>query len=129
MTQPPDEPVWKALANTTRREILDLLREGPRTTGEIADAFPDLTRFAVMQHLGVLAEADLVVARRVGRQRYNYLNSVPIQSIVERWITPYMQPWTEALVALRAELEAEATRSSKSTGGTSASTRANRKRS
>lgn len=108
-TTDPLEPVWKALANPTRRRILDLLREGPRSTGDLADAFPDLTRFAVMQHLGVLVEAELVVFRREGRRRLNYLNPVPIQRVHDRWVSRYTRPWTEALVALRDELESEST--------------------
>src|SRR2546423_633410 len=66
-----DAPVWKALANPVRRRMLDLLRARPRTTGELAAAFPSLTRFAAMQHLGVLARARLVLVRREGRQRVN----------------------------------------------------------
>jgi len=99
------EQVWRGLANPTRRAILDLLRAGPRTTGELADAFPDLSRFAIMQHLGVLEEAELVIPRRDGRRRYNYLNPVPIQQIHDRWVSRYTRPWTEALVGLRNELE------------------------
>jgi DNA-binding transcriptional ArsR family regulator len=101
------DPVWRALANPIRRSILDALRDGPLTTGAIAELFPDLTRYAVMQHLGVLADADLVVAWRVGRERHNYLNPVPIQRIHDRWVARYMQPWTEALVSLREQLETE----------------------
>lgn len=62
-----DDTVFKALANTTRRSILDHLAGGSMTTGELADAHPDLSRYAVMQHLGVLTEAGLVVVRREGR--------------------------------------------------------------
>jgi DNA-binding transcriptional ArsR family regulator len=101
------EAVWKALANPIRRKILDRLRDGPQTTGRVAEEFPRLTRFAVMQHLRVLEEAELVIPRRVGRERYNYLNPVPIQRVFDRWVSPYMKPWTEALVSLRAELETE----------------------
>jgi len=102
------EPVWKALSNATRRRILDLLSEQPRTTGALAAAFPELSRFAVMQHLRVLEEADLVVPRRSGRERYNYINAVPIERIHDRWIARHVRPWTEALVSLRHALEAEA---------------------
>ncbi len=101
------EAVWRALANPLRRAILDLLRDGPRTTGELDDCFPDLSRFAVMQHLKVLEEAGLVVPKRVGRKRYNYLNPVPIQQVYDRWVVRYMQPWTEALVNLQDQLERE----------------------
>ena len=101
----PLAPVWKALASPIRRAILDDLRDGPRTTGAIAERFPTLTRFAVMQHLRVLEEAELVIPRREGRERYNYLNPVPIQRIFDRWVSRYTRPWTEALVSLRDELE------------------------
>jgi DNA-binding transcriptional ArsR family regulator len=101
------EPVWKALASEVRREILDLLRDGPRTTGDLAGEFPSLTRFAVMQHLGVLERAELVIVRRQGRERYNYLNPVPIQQLYDRWVARYMKPWTESLVSLQTELETE----------------------
>lgn len=104
----PDEldPVWRALSNPIRRTVLDLLMEGPRSTGELADGFPDLSRFAVMQHLKVLEEADLVVPVRDGRKRYNYINPVPIQRIYDRWVSRYMQPWTDALTSLKTALEA-----------------------
>ena len=101
-----DDRVWKALANPLRREILDQLAEAPMTTGELAAHFPELSRFAVMQHLRVLTEAELVLVQRTGRERYNYLNPVPIQTLYDRWVGRYMQPWTEALVGLRDELEA-----------------------
>lgn len=101
------EHVWKALANDVRREILDLLHEGPRTTGSLAESFPKLSRFAVMQHLRVLEGAELVIPRREGRERYNYLNPVPIQQLYDRWVARYMKPWTEALVSLQTELETE----------------------
>ena len=78
---------------------------GPRTTGGLAEAFPDLSRFAVMQHLKVLEEADLVLPRREGRERHNHLNPVPIQRIYDRWVHRFMQPWTEALVGLKHDIE------------------------
>jgi DNA-binding transcriptional ArsR family regulator len=101
------EAVWKALASPVRRAILDDLRAGPKTTGALAERFPRLTRFAVMQHLRVLEEAQLVIPRRDGRERYNYLNPVPIQRVFDRWVSRYMKPWTEALVSLREELETQ----------------------
>ena len=101
------EHVWKALASEVRRAILDLLRDGPKTTGAIAAEFPKLSRFAVMQHLRVLEGAELIMPRREGRERYNYLNPVPIQQLYDRWVSRYMKPWTEALVSLQTELEKE----------------------
>ena len=108
--QPPDpaddlDDVWRALSNPVRRRILDLLAEGPLTTGALAERFNELSRFAVMQHLKVLEEADLVVPRRSGRERHNYLNPVPVQRIYERWVSRYMRPWTDALTSLKHELE------------------------
>ena len=103
----PLAPVWKALSSATRRAILDDLREGPLTTGAVAERFPKLTRFAVMQHLRVLEEAELVIPRREGRERYNYLNPVPIQQVFDRWVSRYTRPSTEALVSLRDELETQ----------------------
>ncbi len=98
-------PVWRALSNSSRRAMLDLLMEGPMTTGVLAERFPNLSRFAVMQHLKVLEEANLIVARRDGRKRHNHLNPIPIQQIYDRWVHRYMQPWTEALIGPKAELE------------------------
>jgi DNA-binding transcriptional ArsR family regulator len=102
------DPVWKALANPIRRRMLDLLRAGARTTSELADSFTDLSRFAVMQHLRVLVDAELVVPRRSGRRRFNHLNPVPIQRIHDRWVSRYRRHWAEALVDLKAALEANA---------------------
>jgi DNA-binding transcriptional ArsR family regulator len=100
------DAVWRALANPVRRRMLDLLVEEPLTTGNLAERFADdLSRFAVMQHLKVLEEADLVVAVREGRRRFNYLNPVPIQQVYDRWVSRYMQPWTDALTSLKRELE------------------------
>ncbi len=101
------EPVWRALASPIRRRMLDLLRDGPVATGALAEEFRDLSRFAVMQHLRVLEEADLVLPRRDGRTRLNYLNPVPIQRIYSRWVSKYQEPWAEALVSLQGSLESE----------------------
>lgn len=98
------DAVWKALADPCRRHLLDLLRHGPRTTGDLCEHF-DTSRFAVMKHLRVLEEAGLVVVRRRGRQRWNYLNPVPIQAIYERWITPYAGLWASELLDLKHTVE------------------------
>jgi DNA-binding transcriptional ArsR family regulator len=101
------EPVWRALASPIRRRMLDLLRGGPVSTGALTAEFHDLSRFAVMQHLAVLEEADLVVPRREGRTRLNFLNPVPIQRIYHRWVSRYQEPWAESLVALKGTLESD----------------------
>jgi len=90
--------------------MLDLLRDGPRTTAELVARFPDLSRFAVMQHLGVLEEGGLVIPRRRGRERFNHLNPIPIQQIYHRWVSRYQEPWAESLVGLKGSLEDKAAR-------------------
>lgn len=97
--------VWRALANPLRREILDLLRAGPRTTGDLAAQFPSLSRFAVMQHLGVLAAAGLVRAEREGRERWNHLDPTPIRLICERWVSRYDEPFLATLTGLKLRAE------------------------
>lgn len=99
--------VWKALADPTRREILDLLRGGPRRTTEIVDQFPRLSRFGVMKHLDVLREAGLVNTRSEGRRRINSLNVAPIRQILERWISKYEAYWTNTLLRVKESAEAE----------------------
>jgi len=95
------DAVWKALSDATRRAILDFLRERPRTTTEIVDAFPHLSRFGVMKHLDVLRQAHLVQTREVGRQRVNSLNVVPIRQIYERWVGPFQELWSGELLRIR----------------------------
>jgi DNA-binding transcriptional ArsR family regulator len=97
--------VFKALANAERRAILDALRGGPKATGELVMLFPSLSRFAVMQHLRVLARAGLVVQRKSGRIRSNFLNAVPIRWLYERWVSGYEGHWAGALTALKRRAE------------------------
>jgi DNA-binding transcriptional ArsR family regulator len=97
--------VWRALANPLRRALLDELRSGPRTTGQLADAIPDHSRFAVMQHLEVLVAADLVVVRRRGRHRYNHLNPVPLRRWYERWVVPLADEAATEMLALQRHTE------------------------
>ena len=92
--------VWKALADPTRRTILDLLRDRPRTTGELVEAFPQVTRFAVMKHLTTLEQAELVVVRRDGRQRWNHINAVPLRQAYERFLRPYADTGAQTLLRL-----------------------------
>jgi DNA-binding transcriptional ArsR family regulator len=99
------ELVFKALSDGKRREILDLLREKPRTTGELCEHFKGLDRCTVMQHLGVLERAELVIAKREGRFRWNYLNVVPIKEVYDRWISPYASKSVDLLAMLKRDLE------------------------
>jgi len=85
--------------------MLDVLRDGPRTTGEVVAALGDAGRHVVVQHLAVLREAGLVRVERRGRQRVNHLNPVPIQRIHERWVSHYEANWLAALVGLKATVE------------------------
>jgi uncharacterized protein YndB with AHSA1/START domain/DNA-binding transcriptional ArsR family regulator len=100
-----DDLIFRALADPTRRRLLDLLfqRDG-RTLTDLEGAFA-MSRFGVSKHLGVLEEAELVLSRRVGREKLHYLNRVPVQTIYERWVSKYTQPRAEALTALRTALE------------------------
>jgi len=102
--------VWKALADSTRRSILDLLRHGPRTTTAIVEAFPHLTRFGVMKHIDVLREAGLIHTREEGRQRINSLNVVPIRRIYERWVGRFEELWTSHLLRIKEDAEAESSK-------------------
>src|SRR6266568_1202717 len=99
-------PLWRALADPTRRRILDLLRERPLITGEIAAQFP-ISRIAVMRHLEVLSEAGLAVSRKRGRQRWHYLNTVPLQKLHRRWADPAAAGFASALLRLQDTVEAE----------------------
>jgi DNA-binding transcriptional ArsR family regulator len=97
--------VFKALSSRTRREILDLLKERPRTTGEVCARFPGLDRCTVMQHLTVLENADLVIAQRKGRERWNHLDVVPIKQIHDRWIGVYARSAVDRVATLKSDLE------------------------
>jgi DNA-binding transcriptional ArsR family regulator len=100
-----DDLVFKALAGTDRRTILDLLRDAPMTTGGIVEHLPWLDRTTVMLHLGVLERARLIISRKEGRRRWNYLDVSPIQRIHERWIRSYAMPSASLLCRLRDNLE------------------------
>ena len=101
-----DDRVFKALAGNDRRLILDLLRDGPMPTGEICTYLPRLNRCTVMQHLGVLEQAGLVVTKKRGRERWNYLDVDPIQRLYQRWIGDYASPSADLLSRLKRDLEA-----------------------
>jgi len=97
--------IFKALAHPVRRQILDDLKDQPLTTGTLCAHFPELDRCTVMQHLGVLEDAELVIAERKGRQRWNHLNPLPIHDIHERWIGPHAAGAVAGLAKLKGELE------------------------
>lgn len=95
------ETVWRALASPHRRKLLDLLRDGPKTTGQLSKGLEELSRFAVMQHLGVLEEAGLVLFRKEGRTRLNYANPIPLREVYERWVSPRASTAAETAQHLR----------------------------
>ena len=99
------DAVFKALANPVRRAMCDALKPGPLTTKALAARFPQLDRCTVMLHLGALERAGLVVAVRKGRERYNYLDAMPIQAIHERWIGPHAEHAAAGLLRLKRGLE------------------------
>jgi DNA-binding transcriptional ArsR family regulator len=100
-----DDLVFKALADPRRRRILDLLKVSARTTGELCGHFAGLDRCTVMQHIGVLEKAGLLISRREGRQRWNYLNVMPIKEIHDRWISPYAASAVRLLARMKREIE------------------------
>src|ERR1035441_3629821 len=100
--------VWKALSDNTRRSILDLLPQAPRTPTGIVEAFPHLSRFGVMKHIDVLRGAGLIHTREERRQRINSLNVVPIRQIYERWVGRFEELWSSHLLRVKEDAEAQA---------------------
>jgi DNA-binding transcriptional ArsR family regulator len=102
-----DDRVFKALADPTRRFLLDLLFERDGRTLTELESELEMTRFGVAKHLHVLEDADLVVVRRSGREKLHFLNPVPIRQIHDRWIDKYTEHHVTALVDLKKTLEEE----------------------
>jgi DNA-binding transcriptional ArsR family regulator len=104
--QEKSEAIWRALADNTRRCILDLLAERPLTTGQIVRRFEDShCRTAVMKHMDILVKANLIVVRREGRTRWNYLNPVPIQRVCDRWVSKHVKHMASSLSRLKDMVE------------------------
>jgi DNA-binding transcriptional ArsR family regulator len=99
------DAVFKALADKTRRSLLDELFESNGQTLSALEARLPMTRFGVSKHLRVLEDAGLVVSRRRGRVKLHFLNPVPIRLIQDRWVSKYTEPWAAALTGLKSELE------------------------
>jgi DNA-binding transcriptional ArsR family regulator len=112
VTYPPvsmdDDDVFKALADPTRRHLLDRLFERDGRSLTELESELEMTRFGVMKHLRVLEDASLVVTRRQGREKLHYLNPVPIRLIHDRWIDKYTERRVSALADLKTELEESA---------------------
>lgn len=106
MSEGSDGLVFRALADDTRRALLDALFErGGQTLGELAEAHGEMTRFGVMKHIRLLEEAGLIVVERRGREKLHYLNPVPIRLVHDRWIDKYTAVRVGALAELKTELE------------------------
>jgi DNA-binding transcriptional ArsR family regulator len=101
------DEVFKALADPTRRELLDRLYTRTGQTLTALDRKLPMSRFGVMKHLKVLEEANLVVTRKRGREKLHFLNPVPIRLVYERWVSKYAEPWAAGLTGLKRELEEE----------------------
>ncbi len=99
------DEVFKALADPTRRSLLDALFERDGQTLSALEQRLPMSRFGVMKHLKVLGEAGLVTTRRRGREKLHFLNPVPIRLIHDRWVSKYAEPWASALSELKQELE------------------------
>src|SRR5260370_960109 len=99
------DEVFKALADPTRRRLLDALLKNDGQTLKALERRLPMTRFGVMKHLRVLEEARLVVTKRRGREKLHFLNSVPIRRVHDRWVSKYAEPWAAALSALKNTLD------------------------
>ena len=97
--------VFKALGDSRRRQILDLLKTRERTTGELCEHFTQMDRCTVMQHLAVLEKADLIIVKREGRLRWNYINPLPIKELHDRWIGSYADAAVDLLARMKREIE------------------------
>ena len=96
------DEVFKALSDSSRREILDLLHKNDgQTLTDICKEFPNVTRFAVMKHLKILENALLVNTKKVGKFKYHYLNPIPIQEIADRWISNFSKPWLAQMIEIK----------------------------
>jgi DNA-binding transcriptional ArsR family regulator len=99
------DEVFKALADPTRRRLLDELYKQDGRPLKSLEAGLDMTRFGVMKHLRVLEQAGLVTTRKRGREKLHFLNPVPIRLIHDRWVSKYAEPWTATLTGLKQALE------------------------
>jgi DNA-binding transcriptional ArsR family regulator len=101
------DEVFKALADPTRRELLDRLREQDGQSLNALETRLPMSRFGVMKHLKVLEGAGLVTTQKRGREKLHFLNPVPIRLIHDRWVSKYAEPWASALSELKKEMEDE----------------------
>lgn len=99
--------IFKALNDPARRKLLDALRiKNGQSLSELEDQL-EMTRFGVMKHLRILEQAQLVNSRKIGRFKYHYLNALPLQEVIDRWIDPFLKPQSQALIQMKAKLEGQ----------------------
>jgi DNA-binding transcriptional ArsR family regulator len=99
------DKIFKAMGDPARRHLLDSLRSKDGQTSSELEVQIDMTRFGVMKHLKVLEDAELILTKKSGRFKYHYLNALPLQEIMDRWVAPFLQPQARALTDLKAKLE------------------------
>jgi len=99
------DDLFKALNDPARRALLDSLRRSDGQSLSDLEEQLDMTRFGVMKHLKVLEDAQLIVTRRQGRFKYHYLNALPLQELLDRWVAPFLRPQAQALSDLKSQLE------------------------
>ncbi len=97
--------IWKVLADPTRRKLMDLIREAPKTTSDLVAEFQTIGRCAVMKHLSMLESSSLISIRRSGKYRWNHINAVPLQQIYERWVKKYEVQWATNLIQIKDQAE------------------------
>ena len=105
-----EDAIWKALADPTRRQLLDMLATRPYKTGELCAHFATspgggLSRTGVMKHLDILEAAGVLLVRRAGRVRWNHLNPVPIQRVCDRWVSQHVRAFASTLGRLKDRIE------------------------
>jgi DNA-binding transcriptional ArsR family regulator len=101
------DEVFRALADPTRRSLLDALYEEDGQSLSALERRLPMTRFGVMKHLKVLEEANLVITKKRGREKLHFLNPVPIRLVHDRWVSKYAEPWAATLTGLKRQLEEE----------------------
>ncbi|HKR73418.1 MAG TPA: helix-turn-helix transcriptional regulator [Candidatus Nitrosocosmicus sp.] len=97
--------ILKALSHTSRRAILDSIKDDPKTTSQLCSLLSNLDRCTVMQHLNVLEKADLIIIKHKGKHRWNYINLLPIKEIHDRWIRKYSVEALDVLSRMKKDLE------------------------
>ncbi len=100
-----DDSIWKAIADGKRRTILDALSQGPKSTGELVDLFPQIGRTAVLKHLDILQNSNLILIKREGRVRWNHINIAPLQAVCSGWILRHVEGITTSIESLKSLAE------------------------